>query len=150
MLSNDGPRNKMMQLIPLFALLLTLDVSVMLIFKYVELSLHLEPTYFFKVATSPLVWTGLTIAAMQLWVWTRILKRTELSLAYPICSMAYPITMLMATLLFHERLSLQVWIGALFIVGGVILIGATSQNPESQDADSPAEITPIRQFHELP
>ncbi len=71
-------------------------------------------------------WVGIGLALLQLWVWTGILARTELSLAFPISSLCYPLTMVAAQYVFREPLGWSVWAGALLITLGVAIVSSTS------------------------
>ncbi len=72
------------------------------------------------------MWLGVGLGLLQLLVWTGILARTELSVAVPISSLCYPLTMVAAQLVFRERLGWPVWVGALLITLGVAIVGWTS------------------------
>ena len=126
-------------LLVLFLLLLTLDVTVLVLYKYVETTLPHNAQYFWQVYRQPLVWVALGISAFHLCIWTRILRMTDLSLAYPISSLSYPLTMLAGMFIFHEKLSMQVWVGSLFIILGVILISNTRLSDASASEPTPIE-----------
>jgi drug/metabolite transporter (DMT)-like permease len=82
----------------------------------------------------PLFWAALALGLVQLWTWTRILGRVDLSVAYPISGLNMPLALIAATVLLHERLSLQVWMGAALITLGGAIIGPGHQkrpNPTS-------------------
>ena len=118
---------KIVPLVGLFVALLCLDISVMMLYKLVELkSVHAvtKLQYYLSVLHQPWLYMGLGLSALQLWVWTRILARTDLSIAYPFSSLSYPLTMLAAVLFYHEFLPIKVWIGAIFISVGVSIIGS--------------------------
>ncbi len=107
----------------LFAILLLLDVVVLLIEKTAALRAAGGPQAFYLgVVQQPWLWCGLALGPIQLWIWTTILSRTELSLAYPVSSLSYPLTMVAAQLMFKEHLSYHVWLGALGITAGVALV----------------------------
>lgn len=55
-------------------------------------------------------------------MWIFVLRKLELSIAYPMVSLGYIITMTLAFLFLHEPLRLAKIIGALLIVAGVIVI----------------------------
>ncbi len=78
------------------------------------------------------MWLGIGLGPLQLWVWTGILARTELSLAFPISSLCYPLTMVAAQLVFREQLGWQVWVGALLITLGVAIVSDTSAEREAR------------------
>ena len=110
----------------LFAALLVLDVAVLLIEKTAALYAADAPAFYFGLMSQPWLWLSLGLGPVQLWTWTTILARTDLSLAYPVSSLSYPLTMLAARLVFGEHLGLRVWTGALCIVAGVMVVGSTA------------------------
>jgi multidrug transporter EmrE-like cation transporter len=55
-------------------------------------------------------------------MWIFVLRKLELSIAYPMVSFGYIITMVLAFLFLHEPLRLAKIIGALLIVSGVVVI----------------------------
>jgi drug/metabolite transporter (DMT)-like permease len=111
----------------LFAVLLVLDTSSFLLDKLASrhaLETGAEGIHFYlTVASQPWIWGGFAIAPFQLLTYTRILKRVDLSLAYPITALAFPFTMLISQLGFGEHLTLPVWCGALLITAGVAVLG---------------------------
>lgn len=109
----------------LFIILLFLDVIIMLLQKIATNHSHGEGISFYKsLFTQGWTWLGLGLAPLQLLVWTKILARTELSIAYPVSSLSYPLTMLAAQLILKEHLNLKVWLGALLITIGVAIVGS--------------------------
>ncbi len=73
--------------------------------------------------TSPYVLGGLVVYGFATVLWLFILSRVELSLAYPIQSLAYIIAVFGAYWLFNEPLSAAKIIGCLLILAGVVFIG---------------------------
>ena len=115
-----------------FALLLLLDTAAFLLQK--QASLHAQGealAYYQSLLRHPWLWLALALGPMQLLLWTRILRRTDLSLAYPLTSLSYPVTMLCASLLFHEQVPLPVWAGGALITLGVGLLAG----PEDHAAE---------------
>ena len=107
-----------------FALLLLLDVVVWMIEKIGVLRVGPgDATFIWGVAAQPLIWIAIALGPVQLWLWTRILRKADLSLAYPLTSLAYPLTMICAQVFFHEHIGWMVWLGAILIASGVALIG---------------------------
>jgi drug/metabolite transporter (DMT)-like permease len=80
-------------------------------------------TFLGSVVGQPWLWAAWALAPIQLWMWTRILGRLDLSFAYPISGLSTLLTLPAATLLLGERLSWQVWTGALLITLGGAIIG---------------------------
>ncbi len=105
-------------------MLLTLDVVIML-FQKIATNHAQEgnPSFYMSLLAQPLAWIALGLAPLQLLVWIKILARTELSIAYPISSFSYPLTMLAAQFTLGEHLDFKVWAGALLITLGVAIVG---------------------------
>jgi len=55
-------------------------------------------------------------------MWIFVLRKLELSIAYPMVSLGYIITMTLAFLFLHEPLRLTKFIGTLLIISGVVVI----------------------------
>lgn len=109
----------------LFILLLLLDAAIMIFQKIAANSSPGENLVFYmNLLQQPWTWFGLILSPIQLFVWTKILGRTELSIAYPVSSLSYPVTIFAAQLVLYEHVSLQVWAGALLITVGVAIIGS--------------------------
>jgi undecaprenyl phosphate-alpha-L-ara4N flippase subunit ArnE len=72
-----------------------------------------------------LICSGLCMVFASL-VWFYILKRYELSLAYPLISMSYVFGTLAAIFIFHETIPLMRWLGVFFIILGVIFLTSTA------------------------
>ncbi len=112
----------------LLATLVILNVLVLVFEKVATMASvkDVHTTFYFSLIRQPWLWLGLAIGPLQLWIWTRILDRTDLSIAYPISSISYPVTMVIAQLAFGEHLGWQVWLGAVFMTIGVAAIGSTA------------------------
>jgi|GEM_PF-1461788 len=82
----------------------------------------------------PLFWASLAIAPVQLLLWTAILGRIDLSLAYPISGLNMPLTLVAATIMLGEKLSWPVWLGAALITLGGIVLGPSGNEPHSPKA----------------
>ena len=65
--------------------------------------------------------SGISIATATI-LWMYILKRFELSVAYPLISISYVFGMLAAVFIFHEAVPLTRWIGVGLIMLGVIFL----------------------------
>ncbi|MDQ0724090.1 drug/metabolite transporter (DMT)-like permease [Paenibacillus sp. W4I10] len=71
---------------------------------------------------SPTIIVGLILYVIATLIWFVVLSRLPLSIAYPIQSLAYVLGLLLASLMFHESVSLTKWIGAIIVIIGVIVI----------------------------
>ncbi len=130
-----------------FTLLMALDVGVQLVEKLASLravgassgGAESGPAsgLLLSYLTQPWVWVVLALKIAQLLTWTQILRRVDISLAFPLTALAYPLTMLFAVLLFHEHLGWQIWTGALLITAGAVVMGKSSQVIEA-DGPNPA------------
>lgn len=123
--------------IHLFSLLMILDVGAFLLQKLA--SDHATTTgrnYLLAVALHPWIWLSLAIAPLQLVVWTRILAKADISLAFPLTSLSVPLTMLASVWLIGERPSWEVWVGAVLITAGAaILKPAQHESKTGVDAE---------------
>ena len=124
----------------LFVLLFSLDVASYLLDKIAS---HHAATggegwhFYLTIATQPWIWLAFALAPLQLWTWTRILRGVDLSLAYPITSMSYPLTMVAACIGLGERVDWRVWLGAILITVGVGILGGHTPR-EAAPAIDPA------------
>ena len=127
----------------LFITLFTIDVASMLLQKIAAShgSGH-GFSFYLSLASQPWAWISLVLAPFQLWVWTKILARTELSLAYPMSSLAYPLTMFAAQIALREHISLKVWLGAMLITFGVALLGSKMEKKGKELLVEPKKYTP--------
>jgi drug/metabolite transporter (DMT)-like permease len=114
----------------LFALLMAMDVGALLIEKVASTRSDgagwaLARSYLLQ----PWVWITVAIKLGQLFAWSAILARVAISRAFPLTAIASPLTIIAATLIFHETPTWQVWVGSAIIMVGVILLG-----PDKSDA----------------
>ncbi len=111
--------------IVLLIALLLLDVLVFVLQKFASNHAQgsTEAAYFLGLASHPWMWVALAIGPIQLWTWTRILGKVDLSLAYPITAISYPLTMAAAIVLLNEKLDWPIWLGAALITAGVWIMG---------------------------
>lgn len=67
---------------------------------------------------SPVILLALCIYAGTTVLWLFILNKAELSFAYPIQALAFPAVLLISSLIFHENIPLNRWLGV-----GIIFLG---------------------------
>ncbi len=77
---------------------------------------------FLAVASSPLVWTGLTIYGVSIAVWLWILSKVDLSLAYPFVGVSFIVVMLFGVFLLHETVTPLRMVGTVLIAVGCMLV----------------------------
>jgi drug/metabolite transporter (DMT)-like permease len=71
---------------------------------------------------NPYVFVGLACFGMSAVFWLVVLSRLELSLVYPMVSVAYILVAIFSWFFFKENVNLVRWLGILVIVMGVFLI----------------------------
>lgn len=109
--------------------LLAVDVAVFMLQKMASSGDTDEGWRFFvTLLRSPTVWLMVCLLPVQLWLWTRILASSDIGWAYPVTSLAYPLTMVMAALVFSERYDWHVWVGALLITAGAAVLGSPQRS----------------------
>lgn len=139
---NAQPLNRRRLPLGLLAILISLDVAVRLLEKRAVVGslMDRQAALALSLMKQPWWWLGLALGPLQLWVWTAILARTEFSVAYPLSSLGYPLTMAAAWLVFGEHLSWQVWLGAGFMTMGAAIVGSgarLSMRSSEWTADTP-------------
>jgi multidrug transporter EmrE-like cation transporter len=75
-----------------------------------------------QLATSLAFWLALAAYGMSVMVWIVGLSRLPVSQAYPVLSVGYIITALLAWITLHESITLTRWAGIGLIIAGVLLI----------------------------
>ena len=78
-----------------------------------------------KALTSWVIIGGFGLYFLSAVIWITILSRADLSLAFPILSLSYVITALIAPLVLNESFSVQRLIGTLVICLGVFIVSKT-------------------------
>jgi drug/metabolite transporter (DMT)-like permease len=134
----------------LFACLLTLDVSVQVLEKFgskfvAEIS-QIDLACIASLLQQPIIWGIVVLSILQLVFWTKILRYTKLSVAYPITSLFFPLTILSSLLIFHEHLSVNVWLGAFLITIGVSFVGSQQTASNSPAVEVPEATTLVREY----
>jgi drug/metabolite transporter (DMT)-like permease len=71
------------------------------------------------------VWAGLIIYGLSALCWLWVLSRVQLSFAYPILALTFPLVVILSALLFSEPVSPMHWAGVGVIMVGVSLLART-------------------------
>jgi len=77
--------------------------------------------------TSPFIWGGVVLYGLATVMWLYILSRMELSVAYPMQSVAYVIAAVASFYIFGESMSLMKIAGCVVILIGVAMIGLSAK-----------------------
>jgi drug/metabolite transporter (DMT)-like permease len=122
----------------LFTALLCLDITTFLVEK--TGSTHAAASgreFALAILTQPWLWLVLSLKLLQLFTWTRILATIDISLAFPLTGLAYPLTMLAAVVLLKEHLDWQVWLGGILITLGAAVLGQGEHPPAIAQPQQP-------------
>lgn len=76
----------------------------------------------FPMIFQPYVFLGILFFCVSSVFWLVVLSRIDLSLAYPLVSVAYVVTAIFSYYVFKEDISLIRWLGILTICLGVFLV----------------------------
>ena len=115
----------------LFVVLMVLDTSVFVLDKVAsQRAMVVRGPFYLHVVLQPWIWMAFALGPAQLFVWTRILKRIDLSLAYPLTTISYLATMVVSEVVFKETLGVRVWVGAILIMAGVGVLGRTPKEAD--------------------
>ncbi len=76
----------------------------------------------FRIFTTLPVLVGVFLYVISLFLWLGALSTLNVSLMYPLVSLAYVITAIVAFIFLKESITLLGWIGVLLVVGGCLLI----------------------------
>lgn|SRR5215472_1562164 len=77
-----------------------------------------------RLASQPLVWTGLAVYGLGTFFWLAALSRVELGYAYPFLSLSYVLILLAAWIFLREDVSVGRVIGVVVVCLGVYAVGA--------------------------
>ena len=73
----------------------------------------------------PETWIGLVLYGLSAVSWLWVLSRAQLSFAYPILALTYPVVVGLSSVFFGESVSAVRWLGVSVIVVGVSLLART-------------------------
>jgi len=79
--------------------------------------------WFIDAATSPYIWMSFACEIINFAVWMAILKRHNVSEAFPLTAGSYATLMFTSWLFFHEAMQLQQVAGITLIMVGIALLG---------------------------
>ncbi|KPA93243.1 MULTISPECIES: transporter [Pseudomonas] len=80
------------------------------------------------VLVNPGVWVAIACYIGAFFVWMLILRRSSLSLAFPLSSLVFIAVLLGSWLGLGEQISPLHWIGVLVIIGGIALLAEGEEN----------------------
>ena len=98
-------------------LLMKCGMRIIGVFSITSLPEKLIPIFF-----NPYVFSGLSCFVISSVIWLVILSRTDLSLVYPMVSIAYIVVVFLSWIILKENVTALRWIGVAIICLGVYLI----------------------------
>ena len=75
-----------------------------------------------KMLMMPAVWAGFAFIGIGVVIWLTALAQTDLSIAFPIDSMQYIITLVFARIFLGEKIDKMKFWGTLLVIAGIILV----------------------------
>ena len=93
---------------------------------------------------SPWVIGGLAIFAASAAAWLVTLAHVPLSIAYPFNAVGYVAILAASSLVLHERTSVWMWVGTLFVGTGLVLVVVTAPRSKSAPVKVPRQDTVAR------
>lgn len=80
------------------------------------------------VAVNPGILAAITCYIGAFFVWMLILRRSSLSLAFPLSSLVFVVVLLGSWLGLGEHISFLHWVGVVVIIGGIALLAEGEEN----------------------
>lgn len=104
---------------------LTMKIGIGQIGEIVTIQQLLSPGMLFRIFTNPYVITGVSCYAVSVILWLGAMSTLDVSLMYPLASLAYVVVAIIAFIFLKEDISLLRWAGILLVMGGCFLITQT-------------------------
>ena len=79
----------------------------------------------FQIFTNPRVLLGISCYAIAAILWLGAMSTLNVSFMYPLLSLAYVVTTIVAFVFLKETINMLHWLGIFLVVGGCFLIGRT-------------------------
>ena len=115
-------------MVRLIGLILVQSILVVAAQTFLKISVQLFGTFswtwaYFRGALTTWQFSVSGICALtSLFTWMYVLKHYDLSLAYPLLSLSYIISLVSANIFLHEAIPYTRWIGVIIIVIGVYFV----------------------------
>lgn len=120
-----------------FSLLVLIDLAVWLLQKRAaanSFAAEAGDSFFLHVLFDWNLWLALVGAVAQLALWRTVLQRADLSAAFPLLSVSYPLALLASRFVLGEEPNVGTWCGALLVMGGVMLLSSAETATAPHDA----------------
>lgn len=90
---------------------------------------------YFALFIEPLFYMACIVFFAQVVVWLMVLRRLALSVVYPFTSVTFVTIMASGAIFFGESITLGNLLGALFIMGGVVVIAGGNNRIKPEDRE---------------
>lgn len=77
----------------------------------------------FSIFTNLYIIGGVLCFVIQLLIWLAAMSTLNISFMYPLASLVYVLTAVIAIVFLHEEISVMRWAGIFIIVGGCFMVG---------------------------
>ena len=130
-LQNRMERKKMTFPLILIAICIVFTVAGQILMKYgmgqigeiTTMRQLLDLDLIFKMVTNPFIVGGVLCFGSMIIIWLAAMSTLDISFMYPMASLVYVLTAIVAMIFLHEHISLAHWAGLFLIVGGCFLVG---------------------------
>ena len=78
--------------------------------------------FLFQNSSSHWAWAGISLYALNFFIWMIILSQLDLSTAVPLTSLNYILLPLLAFIFLHEKTNGLRWLGIVFIMTGIYFV----------------------------
>ncbi|MEW5758504.1 MAG: hypothetical protein AB1755_03415 [Candidatus Omnitrophota bacterium] len=93
--------------------------------RFENVGIHNQFQFYKQILLRKTTWLGFLFVFLDIFTWTVVLNFTELSFAFPFCSLNYIIVLGTSKFVLKEKVSLKRLLGTLLIMAGIILVGLT-------------------------
>lgn len=81
-----------------------------------------DPLVILRIVFNPLIFSGLVLYVVNVFLWLDVISRADLSYVYPFLSLSYAAVVIASWLILGERMSLERLVGVAVVTAGVYLI----------------------------
>jgi len=106
-----------------------IDTLSQIFMKYASLSLSTDSfsvTWFVELLNSPFAYLAILTDITMFFCWIFILKKAKLSVAFPISSISFITILIAGSVVFHETIANEQYLGTIILLTGIYLISSSS------------------------
>lgn len=91
------------------------------------LGLHHLFSFVAQNSSSGFVWLGISLYALNFFLWIVVLSRVDLSIAMPLSNLTYLFTPFIAMFFLHETVNHLRWLGIVLIIAGIHFLSRSAR-----------------------